>query len=137
MLTAIKGESCRFVGGKYTGKAGWYDMANKSTKRMIFVIVEDFDDEGNDKSTRVYKENVGDYVEEQTYAEAVLYQHTDILKDMNRLCGKLAQCRLDRINENIIVEIFRAKLQLATRRNSGTKGRYRYVDWDPNPDEDL
>ena len=102
---------------------------------LIFVIVEDFDDEGNDKSTRVYKENFGDYVEEQTYAEAVLYQHTDILKDMNRLCGKLAQCRLDRISEDIIVEIFRAKLQLATRRNSGTKGRYRYVDWDPNPDD--
>jgi hypothetical protein len=104
---------------------------------MIFVMVEDFDDEGNDKSTRVYKENVGDYVKEQTYAEAVLYQHVDILKDMNRLCGKLAQCRLDRIKEEIIVEIFRAKLQVATRRDNGPRGCYRYVAWDPNPDQDI
>jgi hypothetical protein len=84
----------------------------------------------------VAKENVGDFVEPQSYAEAALMEHPDILREMNSLCRKLAQCNLDSFSQDILVGVFKAKLALAVNRNTGRSARYRSVDY-PRPEDQL
>jgi hypothetical protein len=134
-VPAVKGKACRIHGGKYSGKTGWYDTANKSTKKFVYVIVEDYDDEGKEKETRVAKENVAVFVEPQSYAEAALMQHPDILREIHSLCRKLAQCELDNFSQDILVGVFKAKLSLAVQKNTGRSARYRYVSYYPSPEE--
>jgi hypothetical protein len=57
----------------------------KTARSMIYVIVKDGDDEGGGEVwARVMKHNVVDHEEEETYAEAALNQHPDILKSKTR-----------------------------------------------------
>jgi hypothetical protein len=72
--------------------------------------------------------NVVDLAEEDSYAEAALNQHPDILKSMNKLCRALAECRLDEENQRAVAQIFHAKLAAAAGRNTGRRATYRYVE---------
>jgi hypothetical protein len=127
--TPRKGGPCRLVGGSHTGKTGWYDISNKKTARMIYVIVDDGDDEGGEVWARVMQHNVIDFVEESSYVEAALNQHPDILKSMNKLCRALAECRLDQENCLALANIFHDKLAAAAGRNTGSRATYRYVEF--------
>ena len=86
---------------------------------MIYVIVHDGDEEGGEIWARVMQHNVVDFAEEDSYAEAALNQHPDILKAMNKLCRALAECRLDEENRRTMTQIFHAKL--AARREEETQ----------------
>jgi hypothetical protein len=130
LKTSRKGGSCRLVGwGSHAGKTGWYDTSNKKTARMIYVIVDDGDDEGGEVWARVMQHNVVDFAEEDSYAEAALNQHPNILKSMNKLCRALAECRLDEENRPDVAQIFHAKLAAAAGRKTGCRASYRYVEW--------
>jgi hypothetical protein len=75
-----RGAAIRFVGGKYNGYTGWFNVARAHTKCMYYVIVT-MGENGWEKNTRVPKSSVLAFVDERapvSFEEAVLQQHSDI-----------------------------------------------------------
>jgi hypothetical protein len=132
-----KGFPIRFCAGKYKGRLGWMDKKNASTKCMHSVLVI-MDELGEDiYVTRVMKESVGDrFHEPESYIQAALQQHEDILGDMDRLAKKLAECRIEGTEE--ILHIFKKKVDDAFHRQlvKGNKAKWRSVDFEGKPESD-
>jgi hypothetical protein len=132
----FKGESIRFVGGKYDGEKGWMDKRFESTPLMYPVIVAPCKKTKNkEKATKVYQENVGrqqDYQEPTNFVEAMLSQHEDIDRLLEKLCKEIAKCdiRMEKHSKHLNDSFFKRLLKAQGRQRSrGHKARWRYVNW--------
>ena len=123
------GEVMQFVGGKYQGKTGWMNSAKPETPMCYYVYVKL---ESSEKETRVRKESVRKEAAPiaQSYEEAVLVQHTDIDRMVDKLVRKLAKCDLNSDQE--MGRIFLRKLCGASVRQAtlGPKALWRQVSFD-------
>jgi hypothetical protein len=140
-MSAKKGEAIRFIGGTYSKAnkstmTGWFNASKEHTPCMYQVIVDLGN--GKEKVTKVMKESVRIVSEEAgptCFEEAVLQQHPDIDKAMDKLAQELAKCgvhaqsnEISRILSQKILNAFvaqsmaeRCKGSLVPRR-MGSKG---------------
>ena len=128
-----KGEAIRFIGGKYLGYKGFFNLSDDTTRAYYPVIVSNWqkaDGTMYDKVTRVQKDHVKARKDDnpKSRAEAILQQHPKIEKQMNDLCRMLAQCDLNP-NSKTIYKIFASKMKAASakQREKGSGALYRKV----------
>lgn len=131
-----KGKAIRFCGGTYCGESGWIDDSgnkNGTAERVAVIVGED------EKVTHVNSENVDEPFDENTpnsYAEAVIMQHSKLERDMTKLCKDLARCRVDFKDSTgpDMVRFFEAKLKRAAKFQArlGKKAVWKDVEYEPD-----
>lgn len=116
---SIKGKRISISGGTYAKcGSGWLDLSKPKTKEHTYVIVDL--GEGMTKCARVkhgYIEDKDSKKEAKTFEEAVLMQHPDINKTMNKLVTQLVETGID-VNGRppAIVKIFHYRLKDAMEK---------------------
>ena len=92
------GHRIRFIRGTYKDQKGWLNATKEPTKQKYYVIVEpDPPAHIYEKGTCVLKTSVKILSAEtlpRTWEEALLYQHPDIDRLMDKLAANLAMCRI-------------------------------------------
>lgn len=124
-----KGEAISICGGKYCGLNGWIWLGQNKPLKQKYVILQTKD--GKEKGVRVNKGNVEARRGDPTsLVDAVLQQHSDISRDMNKLCKKLAKCRLTG-NEDELYEVIYGKIDAAYNQQlaEGPKAVWYDVDY--------
>ena len=137
-----KGEAIRFVGGKYIGYNGFFNLSGDTTKCYYPVIVTNYkksDGTVYDKVTKVAKDSVrasSEFSVPKSRAEAILNQHPKIEKQMNDLCRMLAQCELNPSLKSI-QKLFAKKLRAAAEKQQakGSSALYRKVAYNHDHEE--
>ena len=132
-----KGEPIRFIGGKYIGYKGYFNLSGDTTNDYYPVIVLNYKKASGvvvDKVTKVRKDSVksaGEDSAPKSRAEAILQQHPRIEKQMNDLCRMLAQCELNP-NSKSIQKIFASKMKAASEKQltKGSSALYKRVVYD-------
>jgi hypothetical protein len=131
-----KGNAIRFVKGKYAGETGWLNQDKAVTKCKIHVIVDKGDQGGI--RTCVDKTSVGPpHREPQSFEEALLQQHPETERTMNKLVRLLARCNIVSSTENISL-IFNTKLNEAcvAQEALGSKATWSHVVWEEEEEEE-
>lgn len=139
-----KGEEIRIIKGAYVGNKAWLDRSRAISRESKFMPVivllkaEAEDEEDTEIQTRVKKNGVRKLFGVPTCLEAAaLVQHPDIEKTMAKLAEMWSEIR--EANTRNVLLLFEAELTKAivTKREEGSKGRYRYVDYTNNDDDDV
>jgi glycerol-3-phosphate cytidylyltransferase-like family protein len=132
-----KGERIRFIKGTYQDQKGWLNTDKKHTKHKYHVIVEpDLPERNYEKSTSVMKTSVRLETAEtlpKTYEEALLHQHPDTDRLMDKLASELVKCHISgHESATELCRIFVAKLEVAHEKQQalGHKALWRDVIWD-------
>jgi metal-responsive CopG/Arc/MetJ family transcriptional regulator len=128
-----RGEEIRFVGGKYIGYTGWKNLDGNETALSIAVIVNGYRDKNgstSNKTTTVRKESVRSKAQTapRSRAEAIMQQHPEIEKTLQKFARQLATCELNPRSTSI-QQIFVTALQDATARQiaKGNKANWKRV----------
>jgi hypothetical protein len=128
---AKKGQSIRFVGGKYGGKKGWINVDKTAGEETTPVIVN-LKKKG-EKETYVYNFSfeIEHATEPSSYAGAVLKQCPDLDCALTKLCRDFAKCSIKKDYPGFAAIIER-KLQEATEliESKGSRGLYRRIEFD-------
>jgi hypothetical protein len=132
-VEADKADPIRFIGGTYAGKTGWLRQSRRKRGTTYLYVFVDLGD-STVKKTYVQVENIGAAAMEEpdSYAIALLQQHTDIEATMNMLVRQLATCSIqDGSTQVALTLIFTEKLHQAIVKQDkkGSKARYRCVDF--------
>lgn len=123
-----KGESLRFVAGKYAGKRGWLDTSKEMGENTIPVIV-DLGKKGL-KKTYVYvtsarKEPTGP---PKSYADAVLQQCPDLDKALTCFCRAFVKTGIEQdIDEFLKIIVGRLSEEARLLEEKGSKALYRRI----------
>jgi hypothetical protein len=133
-----KGERIRFISGKYDGSTGWLDTEKGTTAKMVNVIIAATGARRTEKESRVYKRSVqlvSDVRDAGTYEEAMLAQHRDINRLMEKLVSRMAECRVTaRQSGREMTRILISKMEEAEIEQNalGHRATWRDVQFDQN-----
>jgi transcription antitermination factor NusG len=127
-----KGDEIRLVKGKYEGQQAWMNKAKKPTKCYYFVIV--VDDDGTERATRVLKGSARIIAQEPTptsYEEAVIQQHPDIERAIDKLCELLVECGINKHSDKL-ARILETKIEeaKATQDSLSYRAKWRHVEYE-------
>jgi hypothetical protein len=137
------GQRIRFIRGTYEDQKGWLNANREPTKCKYYVIVEaNPPDRVHEKETFVLKTSVkfiNVQNEPTTWEEALLNQHPDIDRQMDKLAADLVMCRFDYQQSG--EEISRILVEkIADEQNKvqalGSNAKYKDVIWETNVDLD-
>jgi hypothetical protein len=137
-----KGESIRFIGGKYTGLKGWLWLGKSNPPKQMYVVVQI----GlNDRpiGTRVNKENVAPDRSDNAptnYVDAAFQQLPEMEKAMRKVCMLLARCSLDGTEAAVQQKFLQEMQRACSHQNSAAASGKSGVSWfhvNYEPDEGL
>ena len=135
LQAGTKGAARKITGGKYCGLNCWIDDSRRHPETQVYVCVQLISGEEKEIWTRISKK----YCQAPpkapvTFPEAVMQQHNDVEKAMNKLCLLLVKCQTcettNRIKETN--DLFKSKLEEAFHNHIaiGHKREYRVTEFD-------